>query len=208
MAAHPQINVDDAKKIVEYIFSLDESKVVNKLPLSGKVVPENQTDGAYLLTVSYNDKSANNLPSLGASQTLVLRAPVLTADQATELHNVTKGNAGGRTYLDQIRNGSYAVFSQIDLTSIKSVVATVSKYGDVAGGELELHLDAPDGKLIGKTDFKKASHYQVMEGVEALTEKLAVESTAGKHDLYVVFKNSSAGNKRLFIFGQLGLSNK
>ncbi len=208
MAAHPQISVDDAKKIVEYIFSLDESKVVNKLPLSGKVVPANQTDGAYLLTASYNDKSVNNLPSLVASQTLVLRAPMLTAEQATELHNVTKGNAGGRVYIDQIRDGSYVVFSQIDLTSVKSVSATVSKYGDVVGGELELHLDAADGKLIGKTDFKKASHVQIMEGVEALTEKLAVESTAGKHDLYVVFTNSSAGNKRLFIFGQLALSNK
>jgi cytochrome c len=208
MAAHPQISVDDAKKIVEYIFSLDEGKVVKKLPLAGKVVPEDKTDGAYLLTASYNDKPVNNLPSLSATQTLVLRAPLLKADQATELHNATRGNAGGRIYLDQIRNGSYAVFAQIDLTSVKSAIPVITKMGDVVGGELELRIDSPDGKLIGKTDFRRAKENQIREGIISLTDKLSVESTTGKHDLYVIFKNASAGDKRLFIFGQLGLSNK
>ena len=39
MAAHPQISVEDAKKMVEYILSLDENKVVKKLPLSGAAIP-------------------------------------------------------------------------------------------------------------------------------------------------------------------------
>ena len=133
---------------------------------------------------------------------------MLKADQTTELHNLTRGNAGGRVFLDQIRNGSYAVFAQVDLTGVKSATPIITKMGDVVGGELELRIDGPDGKLIGKTDFKRAKENQIREGIISLTDKLSVERTTGKHDLYVIFKNPSAGDKRLFIFGQLGLSNK
>jgi cytochrome c len=133
---------------------------------------------------------------------------VLTAGQATDLHNASRGNAGGRSYLDQIRNGSHAVFSQVDMTSVRTATATVSKAGDQVGGELELRLDAPDGKLIGRTDFKNAKSFMVREGINALTAKFAIERTTGKHDLFVVFKNSTSGDKRLFYFGEVGLSNK
>ena len=38
MAAHPQIAVEDAKKMVEYILSLGEPKTEKKLPLSGTAI--------------------------------------------------------------------------------------------------------------------------------------------------------------------------
>ncbi|MBA4058083.1 MAG: hypothetical protein C0490_25420, partial [Marivirga sp.] len=58
MAAHPQISVDDAKKMVEYILSLGEDKVERKLPLSGSVIAGKEEDGVYILTATYFDKGA------------------------------------------------------------------------------------------------------------------------------------------------------
>ncbi|MBT1712648.1 hypothetical protein KK062_30730, partial [Fulvivirgaceae bacterium PWU5] len=64
MAAHPQISVEDARQMVEYILSLGEDKSAQRLPLSGTVTPEKETSGAYLITASYFDKPVNNVPSM------------------------------------------------------------------------------------------------------------------------------------------------
>lgn len=208
MAAHPQIAVDDARKIVEYIFSLDEKKVTKSLPLSGTVTPEAKTEGAYILTASYTDKAVNNLPSLSSSTSIVLRAPVLDADDISEFHNANKGNAQGRVYVDQIKNGGYVVFPDVDLTGVKSFLPVATEYGDIAGGDIEIHLDGVDGKLVAKADMRKVKRTTIMEGIVALTASVSTEAISGKHNLYVVFKNPSAGDKNLFIFGQLGFSNK
>jgi cytochrome c len=70
---------------------------------------------------------------------------------------------------------------------------------DQPGGEIEIHLDKPDGKLLGKG---RASG----KGLQAITTNL--EPSTGYHDLYIVFKNEGAGNKTLFYFGGIELLNK
>ncbi|MBL7858234.1 MAG: ThuA domain-containing protein [Cyclobacteriaceae bacterium] len=209
MAAHPQISVEDARKMVSYILTLNEQKVVKRLPLSGTVLAENKSEGVYVLTASYSDKSVNNLPSLSSIGSVVLRAPVLNVNQISAYHRARKAEApNGAAYVDEIKNGSHIMFKNIDLTNIKTVMPMAGKYGDVAGGSLELRLDSPEGKLIGSYDFKNASRTMVMEGVELLTGQLKIESVTGIHDLFVVFKNPEAGDKVLYFFTQLGLSNK
>ena len=82
MAAHPQISVEDARKMTEYILSLGKEKETRPLPLAGTVTPGKEEDGAYLLTATYYDKGAGNLPSIPAAHTVVLRSPFLKADEA------------------------------------------------------------------------------------------------------------------------------
>lgn len=208
MAAHPQIKPEDAKKIVEYIFSLNDTKPATSLPLTGAVTPKDEKEGVYVLHASYTDKPVSNIPSLSANGSIVLRAPVLGAEQVTDTHQASKGSHDGRSFIDQIRNNSYIVFGQIDLTSVKTAMPVISRFGDLAGGEIELHIDAVDGPLIGSTDLKKASITKVGDNIEVLTGKLAVKPTTGKHNLYVVFRNANAGDKKLFYFSKLELSNK
>jgi cytochrome c len=210
MAAHPQISVEDARKMVDYIFFLgsDKSNAVSKMPLKGKATPGNETDGAYVLSASYNDKTVNNLPSLSAAATAILRAPVLTAGDVTDMKNASRGNFGGRGFIDNVKNGSHVVFGQVDLTGVKSLTPVVTLFGDVAGGSVEVRLGSLDGKVIGSTDFKNATRIKVADGVESLSQRIPVGALNGKQDLYLVFKNASAGDKKLFIFSQLGLSNK
>jgi cytochrome c len=150
----------------------------------------------------------NNLPSLSAAATAILRAPVLTAGDVTDMNNASRGNFGGRGFIDNIKNGSHVVFGQVDLTGVKSVTPAITLFGDVAGGSVEVRLGSLDGKVIGSTDFKNAARTKVADGVESLSQRIPVGALSGKQDLYLVFKNPSAGDKKLFIFSQLGLSNK
>src|SRR5690606_13787085 len=57
MAAHPQISDADATKMVQYILSLADAKAARKLPIEGTVTPGKETDGVYVLTATYDDKS-------------------------------------------------------------------------------------------------------------------------------------------------------
>lgn len=206
MAAHPQVTVDDAKKMVEYILSLSGESQTKKLPLHGTVKPDAEQDGVYVLKASYTDKPVNNLPSLSGTSSHVLRAPVLNLDQASRVEGATKRSTrDGRTYLDQIRNGSYVVFSNIDLTGVKQLMPLLAKYrGAGAGGIVEIRLDSVSGKQIASLDYAKAK--KRMEGggnVEITSEKIKVEPVDSVHDIYVVFKNENAGDKPLFVFNQI-----
>lgn len=208
MSAHPQISVEDARRIVEYIFFLGADNLKAKMPLKGSVTPGDEIDGAYVLSASYNDRQVNNLPSLSASTSVALRAPILQAKDVTDMKNASRGNYGGRGFIDNIKHDSYVVFGQVDLTGVKSVTPSVTHFGDVAGGSIEVRLGSVDGKLLGSTDFRKATRVAVANGIESLSQKIAVSGLDGKQDLYLVFKNPSAGDKKLFIFSQLNLSNK
>jgi cytochrome c len=201
MAAHPQISVDDARKMVEYVLSLADDKNQRKLPLRGSVTPGKETDGAYVLTATYYDKAQGAVPSLSASSALILRSNVLSANAVSELKEARKLNYQGQWALENVRDGSYAMYRDLDMSGIKK--ATITTYivnkNTNTGGEVELRLDKPDGKLIGKVTSDKV-------GIAAVSTQLTPE--AGAHDLYLVFKSPDAKEKSMFYFRTLKLENK
>jgi cytochrome c len=201
MAAHPQIGVEDAKKMVEYVLSLANDKVDKKLPVAGSVKPGKETDGAYVLTATYFDKAQDKVPSQSTSDAVVLRSGTMSVNSADELQIARKLNYQGNWALENVRNGATAMYKGIDLTGVKK--ATLMTYSvDMTsnpGGEIEVHIDKPDGKLLGKVTSGK-------QGLSMLPTALAPET--GKHDLYIVFKNAGAGDKSLFYFSGIKLENK
>jgi len=182
MAAHPQISKDDAQKMVEYILSLGKKKTLS-LPLKGSVVPGNEQEGAYVITASYNDQGSKGTRSLTDMTSVALRSPVLKAEQAVS----TPGA------LLAVKHNTSASFDQIDLTTIKSVYASVIMGATHVSGEIELRLDKPDGELIGTAKPNSSSK---------------IRETKGVHTLYLVSKNERAGGKDLFVFSELRLSNQ
>lgn len=201
MAAHPQVSVDDARKMVEYILSLGDEKEQRKLPLRGSVMPGKETDGAYVLTASYNDKAQGPVPSLSSATSIILRSNVLSANAVSELSVARKINYQGQWGLENLRDGAYAVYKELDMSGIKK--ATVTTYivdkSTNPGGEIEIRLDKPDGKLIGKV----ASNRQ---GITSVSTNLSAET--GTHDLYLVFRSPDAKEKSMFYFSTLKLDNK
>lgn len=201
MAAHPQIEVEDAKKMVEYILSLADEKVTKKLPLSGTVTPGKETDGAYLLTASYFDKAQDKVPSLSSSASLILRSGTLSVNSADELNIARKLNYQGNWSLENVRDGAFAMYRQLDLTGVKKATMTtfVMDPATNPGGEIEVHIDKPDGQLLGKGRATKPGLSTVSTSLQEVT---------GLHDLYIVFRNPGAGDKSMFYFGGIRLENK
>lgn len=186
--------------MVEYILSLNQTKEKKTLPLAGTVTPGNEQDGAYLLTANYFDKGAGDLPSTSSFSTVVLRNPMLSPDQATDLKTVSVIRQGDNVGFDNVKHNSSAAFKDIDLTGVKkATVVGFMMEGMTVGGQVELHLDTPDGQLLGTGTITKAG---------LSTSDVKLPSISGMHSIYVVFKNSEAGDKNLFYFGGLRLANK
>jgi cytochrome c len=200
MAAHPQISVDDAKKMVDYILTLNKEQTTKSLPLKGTVTVGKEEDGVYMLTASYFDKGGNNVPSIPAQHAAILRSPFLKANHTSELNVARVMWYEGNASLDNVKHNSWAAFKAIDLTGVKKASAMgFIMAGQTSGGEVELRLDKPDGQLIGKVTLTKPG---MANGTTVL------EKVDGIRDLYVVFKNPQAGDKNLFYFGGVKLDNK
>ncbi|SHG49415.1 cytochrome c [Chryseolinea serpens] len=199
MAAHPQVSVDDAKKMVEYVLSLSESKVVKKLPLSGSATPGKEEDGAYILTATYFDKGADKVPALAGTTAIALRSPVLGAEQMDDLNIVSKVKSDRGTALQNVLNNAHGAFKNVDLTGVKkATLLTFIMAGQNTGGDIEIHLDKPDGQLLGKATVTAPA---------LVKTPVKLAPVSGNHDLYIVFKRPK-GDKPMFYFGGVALDNK
>lgn len=199
MAAHPQISVEDARKIVEYIMTFGQEKASATLPLSGTVKPGAETDGVYLLTATYHDKGAGQVPSLTGAQTYLLRSGLLKPDQAEVLQTARVMRQDNQVALENVRHNAHAGYKHIDLTGVtRAALIAYVLPGQTPGGDIEIHQDAPDGPLLGKVTA-------TAPGLSTLP--VNVKPGAGYHDLYVVFKNPDAGDKSLLYFGGIQLFN-
>jgi cytochrome c len=200
MAAHPQISDADATKMVEYILSLSDAKAAKKLPLAGAATPGKETDGVYVLTTTYSDKPVNNVPSLTATDALVLRSAFLKPNEVDALRIARKANWQGNHSLQNLLDGAHALYKNIDLTRVEK--ATIMAYidpKDNKGGIVELHLDKADGPLLGTVKITAT-------GVSSVST--AIKPTTGHHDLYIVFKNPEIKDKPMFNFGGLRLETR
>lgn len=196
MAAHPQISVEDSKLIVQYILSLESGADTKFYPTTGKVTPGNEKDGVYVLAASYEDGGSANLPSLGSTSNYVFRSTMLKARETTDLHLTNLLENNNPAVLENIKHTGHAAYTNLDLTGIKGAafIAFIDKK-DV-GGEIELHLDKPDGTILGKGIIRNSG----------LNTVPITFNVTGVHNIYVVFVNKEAGEKTLYYFAGLQLT--
>lgn len=93
-----------------------------------------------------------------------------------DLENCSEGGSD----VAYIENGDYIGFKDIDLTNATDIDFRIGSNGATAA--LEVRLDSPSGKLIGKMNVKGTGGWQTWN-----TQNCAIEATTGKHDLYFVF---------------------
>jgi cytochrome c len=201
MAAHPQISDADAIKIVEYILSLADAKAAKRLPLAGTAIPGKEADGVYVLTSTYSDKPVNNVPSLTATDALVLRNAFLRPNEVDVLRIARKANWQGQHSLQNVLDGAFGMYKNVDLTGVKkaTVMAYIDPKDNRGGGIAEIRADKADGPLLGTAKVTAS-------GSSSVTT--VIEPTTGHHDLYVVFKNSTIKDKPMFNFGGIRLENR
>ena len=233
MSAHPQITAQEAKTIVKYIVGLDAKKATAQpVPLKGTYVTQAPADdngrGGYLLRAAYTDRGTKDLGSLASEKIVVLRNPVIDAEKFDTSKGVIIMTTPRRN-LNMVGQGSYLGYNDLDLTGIKEIELLVqaSPRAGASGGIIEVHLDAPDGKLIGQTETvvpREINFRRLMAANPAPatnTKKPApppppvdfatrmrmqsihaiapLEVTDGVHDIYFVFKNPQAAANQILM---------
>ncbi len=158
MSAHPDISPQQAALMVDYIMSLNDPKPVAPIiPLAGTYttsVPDKENGkGGYLLRAAYQDKGANDLKTLTAEKIIALRNPVINPEHFDAAEG-TQLLTTPRRLFNIVKDGAWLAYQQLDMTGVSQIAisAEAPVRNGAAGGIIELHLDAPDGKLIGTTE--------------------------------------------------------
>ena len=107
----------------------------------------------------------------------------IEASSYSDQHGIQTENCSeGGLDVAYIENGDYIGFKDVDFGSGANAI-DIRVGANSGGNQLELHLDGPDGKLIGTLDVASTGGWQTWD-----TQRTALTETAGKHDLYMVFK--------------------
>ncbi len=207
MAAHPNLSAEDAAEMIKYILSLAQPKPkVKSLPAKGTYItkqqPNDKGQGMYIFRAAYTDRGANGLPGIASEETFTLRNASINPTKYDELVDATKMSYGGNNFVIPSKSGSYISLKQIDLTSITSIdISAMAPKAQLnaEGGIIELHIDAPNGKLLGKTPFIGDAGGGGFSLGGGKPVSLAVTPTEGVHDIYLVFTNPNSKGGSLMI---------
>ncbi len=209
MSAHPQLSEADAKRMIDYIFSMNEVQpTVTSLPLEGKINPEvpegEDGQGGYLLRAYYSDKGAGNITSLSGEDFVALRNPFITP-QLSEIRKGVQLLTTPSINFFMVGDQSYVGFKNIDMTGIKEIMLYlgISARNNAKGASVEIRIDSPTGQIIGQTEMVSqapAGGFRPPAGVsrtEWMRQNAAkpfakLAEVSGRHDIYFIFKNADA----------------
>ena len=189
MAAHPDLAISDAQKIVTWILSLADSSK-NSMPYKGNFIPSRQFQltprGAIALSASYTDKGGKGISPLTGNAMLVLRNPTLPARSADASSRDVSNSKVAEMAVVHIKKRGWVKFSGISLENVKDVQI---KYGvdlpSKKGWKVTLRLDSPQGRLLGSTVL---GSYIASGKVAYAALPLSQPADNTLHDVYFVFQ--------------------
>lgn len=177
MPAHPAISIADARNIVNYILN-SKDKNISTLPLAGnyqeKIPAEDNGKGTIIVRAAYTDKGAAPIPPLTSESTVVLRSPQLSPGSADVLKNAEKKmQAMFAVSLNvEPKSDGYIGYKSIDLSGIQQIAlsATANPSQGFAGGIVEVHMDKPDGELLGQAEVKPVNPFAALMSAANATQ--------------------------------------
>ena len=194
MAAHPDLAEGDAQQIVSWILSLANKEVGRKsLPATGIITPPSDLspNSVLVLSARYTDKGGNNIKALTGTKSISLPGSTVPLTGKTKTQGFALFNYGGRTIMLSPAVSGWFAFSDMDLTGVRAANIMVGWQGDMkVGFTYEAHLDAPDGKLIGKGSMPIPKKGQQFGFVPV---KLDAITDGKNHELYFTFKSQDPG---------------
>jgi len=216
MSAHPELSESDAKRMVDYILSINEVKpTVSPLALKGSIkpgVPEGEDgQGSFLLRAFYADKGAGQITSLTGEDYVALRNPFLDPQSA----EIRKGvNLMTTPSINFFMEGdrSHIGFKSLDLTDVIEInlFVNVNPRNGAVGGFVEARLGNPDGELIGQSQkmeplsqgFRRPSagvNFIQWRRENTPQAKIKIKETSGLHDIFFIFINPDAGQEKILM---------
>lgn len=197
MSAHPQLEIEEIGKIVDYILSLDPDEKPDEqlLPLEGTIQFKDHikgnTGGKFILMASYLDKGHAEVPnsSLSANAKIVFKAPKLEAEEASVISkDIGRWEAGGASLISSIRHDSHLGFESVDLDGIKNITFAAFFIPNYHyQGTLEIREDSIKGKVIGRQVLDHFSENKEMHRFFTFP----IKPSKGQASLYLVFKNEA-----------------
>ncbi len=177
MPAHPAISISDARTILNYILS-SKDKNISTLPLSGsyveKIPAEDNGKGTVIVRAAYTDKGAAPVPALTSESVVALRSQQLSAGSADFMKDANKKmQAMFNVSLNvEPKTNGYLGYKAIDLAGIKQIAisATANPGQGFAGGTVEIHLDNPDGELLGQAEIKAVNPFAALMNAANATQ--------------------------------------
>jgi cytochrome c len=181
MSAHPQLSMESAQEIVEYILSINDfNPEKSVLPSSGRVNFTKDVDGTrvgiYTINATYTDNGTDVQRPLKSSEVITLRnarVKTLYADKFV-------GFSRFRNNLSGARHKSYFFLKNIDMTGIKKFVYEYSSKDKA--GEIEVRIDSYAGPVISRIPYPPTGDWGNMVKLNAVLEK----PVTGRHDLYFI----------------------
>ncbi len=202
MAAHPQVSPSDARDMVDYILSLNDTKKASQ-PAKGAyetAAHKGKKAGAYIIQATYTDKGGKVIGPLTSTESRALRSSKVKANTYDETKGTSKFNVealGGEIVIAM--EESNIMFKDMDLTGIKTLVLSAfSQKGQTVGGKIEVHTGSPTGTLLGEVEVPEGSMAPL---------KMPVNVT-GIQNVYLVFKNPKSEGKPLFALNTIDFLNK
>jgi len=200
MSAHPQLTMADAKEIVKYVFSLTNTKKIDKnriaIPLHGKLnlkYDDAEPKGEYTIFATYTDAGGKTVGPLTGTDVLTLRHAEMNAAFADEY-------VGFPRFRDKLSEGgdnAYLLFKNIDLTSIAGIIYN---YGSKdADGEIEIRLDSQAGPVISKVPYTQTGSFDKPGNVTGQFSK----PVTGRHNIYIYVSKRSKPNTAIIRFNTI-----
>jgi cytochrome c len=186
MPAHPAMSLADARTITNYILS-SVDKNISTLPLAGtyteKLPADDAGTGTVIIRAAYTDKGATSVPALTTEKVIQLHSPQYSPGAADIIHNAAKVVEAMFAVTTNIRpkNNGYFAYKNIDLTSVQqlAIMATANPMQGFVGGTLEVHLDKPNGQLLGTAEVKAVNPFAaLMNAANAMQTKGGSKATS------------------------------
>lgn len=216
MSAHPQLSEADAKRMIEYVFSLNQVQpTVSSLPLEGSIKPEvpegEDGQGSYLLRAYYSDKGSGNISSLSGVDFVALKNPFMNP-QLSEVRKGVQLLTTPSVNFFMVGDQSYIGYKDIDMTGVKEIMLYlgISARVGAKGASVEIRLDSPTGQVIGETEkvtnapeagFRPPAGMTRTEWIRQISAKPSsiISEVSGKHDIYFIFKNPDAKSEEILV---------
>ncbi len=194
MAAHPTLTQEDAHQIIAWILSLSNKAAIKKsLPATGSIIPPSngKPSNVLVLSASYTDKGGNNIKALTGSNTISLpgNTMTLTGKEKFKGFSTIKYNGMNVMVFPSSGEGWFEV-GQIDLTGVGSINLTTGwQAAPQKDLNIEVRLDAPDGKLLGTNSIPAPKKGQ-QGGVIHVPVLKVVDGKL--HSIYLIYKAQEA----------------
>jgi cytochrome c len=221
MPPQPTLTGQELSQIIDYILDLNSVQASARLATSGRFqtkayekkgrggrldtyFPTPLEMGSYVFLASYTDGGSSGRAGLELSGNdfFLLRYPVLAPEDAdffseSGISYTPSTNDPGFIFTGK---GGYIGFSKIDLTGINQVkIGAPNRFwhwSHFIGATIEIRLGSPDGELLGEPftippapKNEKGPFFGAAMGPPAIID---VSKVNGRHDLFILVKNSSA----------------